>query len=92
MKKFKQTTFRTIVFGLAVFALLLAAFAQKIIHTPFDVKHYKMDVKLDPTSNKLEAIVDIDLNLQKESRVIEFELNGSLVIEEISLVIRGLSP
>jgi len=92
MKNFKKNTFRTIVFSLAVLALLLAAFAQKITRTPFDVKHYKMDVKLDPTSNKLEALVDIDLNLQKKSRVIEFELNGSLVIEDISLVSRGLSP
>ena len=86
MKNFKQKVSRVVILSLAVFVLLFAAFAQQIKRTPFDVKHYKMDVKLDPASNKIDATVDIDIVPSKETRVVTFELNGSLIIEEISII------
>lgn len=89
MKNFKKSIFRVVILGLTTFVLLFTALAQRVNRTPFDVKHYRMDVKLDPESNKIEAVVDVDLIPGKETRVITFELNGSLIIKEISLLNNG---
>ncbi|MEZ5345602.1 MAG: hypothetical protein R2681_08615 [Pyrinomonadaceae bacterium] len=86
MKNFKLTSFCAAVFCLAVLVTALTAFGQQVQRTPFDVQHYLMDVKLEPSLNKLSATVDVDLIPQEETRVVTFEINGSLKISEISLV------
>ena len=66
--------------------------SQQVKRAGFDVKHYKMDVSLEPSLNKLSATVDIDFVPAEDTRVVTYELNGSLKISEISLVSKGLSP
>ncbi len=90
MKNSRHYFARFFTFGLAVFTLTFAVFSQQVQRTPFDVTHYLMDVKLDPALNRLDATVDIDFTPKEETRVITFELNGSLKIESISLVSKTL--
>lgn len=89
MKKFKRSIFEVSILSLAVFAFSVAGFAQTV-RTSFDVRSYRMDVKLDPASNKLDATVDVAFTPQKETRSITFELNGSLKIESISMIGKSL--
>ncbi len=88
-KKFKKSIFEISILSLAVFVFAVAGFAQTV-RTAFDVKNYRMDVKIDPSSNKLEATVDVAFTPQKETRSITFELNGSLKIESISMISKSL--
>ncbi len=90
MKNSKHYFARFFTFGLAVFTLTFAVFSQQVQRTPFDISHYLMDVKLDPALNRLDATVDIDFTPKEETRVVTFELNGSLKIESISLVSKTL--
>ncbi len=89
MKKFKQSIFRLLVVSMAIISLSFAAFSQTV-RTPLDVKHYKMDVKLNPSLNKIDSTVDVSFTPKKETRTVTFELNGSLKIESISLVTKML--
>lgn len=86
MKNRKVKSLNTVVFCLAVFASSLAVFGQQVQRTPFDVQHYLMDVKLEPALNKLSATVDVDIIPQEETRVVTFEINGSLKISDIKLI------
>ena len=86
MNKFKPNIFRISFLSFAVFVFSFAAFAQTVQRTPFDVTNYKMDVKLDPNLNKLNATVDVDFIPKEETRTITFELNGSLQVESIAIV------
>ncbi len=86
MKRFKQSIFKISVLSLAVFAFSNVIFGQTVQRTSFDITNYKMDVNLDPPSNKLDATVDVDFIPKAETRTITFELNGSLKIENIVMV------
>jgi len=92
MNNLKKVTFRLLVFSFAVSMLAVSALSQQVKRAGFDVKHYKMDVSLEPSLNKLSATVDIDFVPAEDTRVVTYELNGSLKISEISLVSKGLSP
>lgn len=83
MKKFIKISFYSI--GL-ISLLSLAAAAQKIERTPFDVNHYVMDVQIVPIEQKLIATVDVTFTPQADSRTFDFELNGSLKIDTITRV------
>lgn len=83
MNKFKQNFFKI---SFVVLAFALTAFAQTVQRTPFDVTNYKIDVNLSPVANKLDATADVEFIPKEETRSVTFELNGSLTIENISLV------
>lgn len=70
-------------------ALSVVAFGQTQ-RTPFDVQSYKMDVKLNPSLNKIDSVVDVNFTPKKETRTITFELNGSLKVQSVSLVSKVL--
>ncbi len=77
---------RVLVSGLTLFLLSTSLLAQQVQRASFDVKHYVMDVTLEPELNKLSAVVDVEFVPGEETRVVTFELNGSLKIESITLV------
>jgi hypothetical protein len=72
--------------SLSVILFSVAAFAQQIQRTPFDVNNYVMDVQLSPDENKLNATVDVNFTPAEDTRSVSFELNGSLKIESITRV------
>jgi aminopeptidase N len=84
MKNFRKSTFQ--VFGLvsAIILFSLAAFAQQVQRSPFDVTNYKMDVQLVPNQNRINATVDVDFTPLADTRSVEFELNGSLKVESVT--------
>lgn len=73
------------VFATAFGILLLAtvSFAQA---TAFDVQHYRIDAKIQPDANRLEAIADVVFMPLGDTRAVTFELNGSLEVEKIEFV------
>ena len=91
MNHLNKSALGFLIFSFTFSIFTLTAFGQEVKRADFDVKHYKMDVKLDPSLNKLSAVVDLDLTPDEDTRVVSFELNGSLKISEISLVSKGLS-
>ncbi len=66
--------------------LSLPIFAQTLKRTPFDVKHYVMDVSLIPEGRRMNATVDVTFTPLEDTRTVSFELNGSLKVESISRV------
>ena len=84
MKNLRKGFFQTIGLSLIVFLFSLAAFAQQIQRSPFDVTSYVMDVQLVPSENKLNATVDVNFTPLEDTRSVTFELNGSLKVENIS--------
>lgn len=86
MSNLKFRTFRVLSLAAAVAGLFSAVFAQQVQRAPFDVTHYTMDVTLKPDLQRLDAVVDVDLVPKADTRVITFEINGSLVIESITRV------
>ncbi len=86
MKNSKHNFAKISLLSLTVFAFTFSAFTQQVQRAAFDVKHYVMNVKLDPSLNKLSATVDVDFVPREETRAVTFELNGSLKVESISLI------
>ncbi len=84
MNKFKKSIFH--LFGLSlVFCLFsLAATAQQVKRSQFDVSNYVMDVQLVPNENKLNATVDVNFTPLEDTRTVTFELNGSLKVDSIT--------
>ncbi|MCO6509156.1 MAG: hypothetical protein J5I65_00015 [Aridibacter famidurans] len=89
MNNFKTRTFRALAAAAFLAVVCSAAYAQQVQRAPFDITHYKMDVSIQPDLNRLEAVVDVDLVPKAETRVITFEMNGSLVIDSIERVAEG---
>ncbi|MDH3528669.1 MAG: M1 family aminopeptidase, partial [Acidobacteriota bacterium] len=54
-------------------------------NSPFDVEHYKIDAKVSPDLNRLDAVTDVRFKTLADTRTVVFELNGSLEISEITL-------
>jgi hypothetical protein len=88
MKNFTSVFFQ-VAAVLVVFAV--SAFAQQVKRADFDVTGYQMDVALSPDENKLAATVDVTFVPKEDTRVVSFELNGSLKIDNIARV-GGSSP
>ena len=86
MKYFRENIFRVLGLGLAFTFLSFAAFAQQIQRPDFDVTDYKMDVKIQPDENKLDATVDVYFTPKQETRSVTFELNGSIKVESITRI------
>ncbi len=91
MKDIKKSIFSFSVLSSAIFLLLTGVFAQQVQRTPFDVQHYVMDVKLDPSLNRMDSTVDVRFVPKQETRVVTFELNGALKIESITMVSKGIT-
>ncbi|HEX8286507.1 MAG TPA: M1 family aminopeptidase [Pyrinomonadaceae bacterium] len=83
MKNFNKVVFQII--GI-VLLFSSASYAQQIQRTPFDVKHYLMDVVLEPAENRLNATVDVTFVPLEDTRSVTFELNGSLKVESVARV------
>jgi aminopeptidase N len=83
MKTFRKDVFRA--FGLFAVLILfsVAAFAQQVKRSSFDVTNYLMDVALAPGENRLNATVDVNFVPLEDTRSVTFELNGSLKVESI---------
>ena len=86
MENFKRHILRVFVLTFAAFGFSYSAFAKQIGQKSFDIKYYKMEVSLAPESNRLDATVDVSLVPTQETRSLTFELNGSLKINDVSLV------
>ena len=86
MKNSKHNFAKISLLSLTAFALTFTTFAQQVQRAAFDIKHYVMNVRLDPSLNKLSATVDVDFVPREETRAVTFELNGSLKVESISLI------
>jgi hypothetical protein len=86
MNNIKIRVFRAFVFAAAAAGALYSVSAQQVPRAPFDVTNYKMDVVLKPEMNRIDAVVDVNLVPKADTRVITFEMNGSLVIESITRV------
>ena len=84
MKNSVKSLIRAFGIFAAIFVFSVAAFAQQIQRTPFDVTNYRMDVQISPDENKLNATVDVDFVPLEDTRTVSFELNGSLKIESIT--------
>ncbi|MCA1589545.1 MAG: hypothetical protein LC734_03980, partial [Acidobacteria bacterium] len=72
--------------------LALAAAAQQVKRTPFDVQHYVVDASLAPADQKLTATVDVTFVPLEETRTVTFELNGSLKVESVLRVATSTLP
>jgi aminopeptidase N len=70
----------------ALFTTLLsiAASAQAVKRTPFDVTNYVMDVTISPADRKLTATTDVTFTPLEDTRNVAFELNGSLKVDTIT--------
>lgn len=84
MKNLRKGFFQAVNLSLAVVLFSLAALAQQIQRSPFDVTNYVMDVQVVPAENKLNASVDVNFTPLEDTRSVTFELNGSLKVESIS--------
>ncbi len=80
--------FITVLF-LALFAL--TSFAQQVERSKFDIQNYKMDVKIDPSTNKLDATVAVNLIPSEATRTLTFELNGALDVRNVDLIANSLA-
>ncbi|MEZ5305955.1 MAG: M1 family aminopeptidase [Pyrinomonadaceae bacterium] len=73
-------------------AALVASYSTSIFGQSqadaFDVKHYKIEAKIDPEGNKLSAVSDVEFVVTADTRTVAFEMNGSLEISKIELVSR----
>ena len=63
-----------------------AAVAQQVKRAAFDVTAYKIDANLTPAENRLSATADVTFVPQEETRVVTFELNGSLKVENVTRI------
>ena len=72
--------------------LAVSVFAQQVKRADFDVTGYRMDVVLSPVENNLTATVDVTFVPQEDTRVVSFELNGSLKIDSIARVGGSSAP
>jgi tetratricopeptide (TPR) repeat protein len=68
------------------------AYAQQVKRAAFDVASYRIDADLSPAENRLSATSDVTFVPQEQTRVVTFELNGSLKVESISRVAGGVAP
>ncbi len=84
MNNYREGFFQLFSLSLSVVLFSIAAFAQQVQRTPFDVTNYQMDVQLLPDENKLNATVDVNFTPAEDTRTVSFELNGSLKIESIT--------
>ena len=75
-------------FGVAglVSVFLTGAIAQQVKRAAFDVVSYRIDADLAPADNRLTATSDVTFVPQEDTRVVTFELNGSLKVESITRV------
>ncbi|REJ77417.1 MAG: tetratricopeptide repeat protein [Acidobacteria bacterium] len=89
MTKFKSRTFRALAVAMVAAGVCTAAYAQQVPRAPFDVTHYKIDANIQPDLNRLEVVADIDLVPKADTRVITFEMNGSLEITGIERITEG---
>ena len=74
----------------AVYAGIFCVFvsvtaAQQVKRAAFDVTAYKIDANLTPAENRLSATADVTF-VPQETRVVTFELNGSLKVENVTRV------
>ncbi|MEP7212960.1 MAG: M1 family aminopeptidase [Acidobacteriota bacterium] len=78
-------------FGVAglVSVFLTGAYAQQVKRAAFDVVSYRIDADLAPADNRLAATSDVTFIPLEDTRVVTFELNGSLKVESISRVVGG---
>ncbi len=81
MNKILTSVFQT---ALVLSVLSIAASAQAIKRTPFDVTNYVMDVSLVPAERKINATVDVAFTPLEDTRSVSFELNGSLKVDSIT--------
>ena len=86
MNNIKIRVLRAFVFAAAVTCTIYSVSAQQVPRAPFDVTNYKMDVTLNPEMNRIDAVVDLNLVPRADTRVVTFEMNGSLLIESITRV------
>ncbi|HMJ09305.1 MAG TPA: hypothetical protein VK468_09890, partial [Pyrinomonadaceae bacterium] len=79
-------------FGVAglVFIFLTGGYAQQVKRAAFDVTGYRIEADLSPADNRLTAVADVTFVPQEATRVVTFELNGSLKLENISRVSGGV--
>jgi hypothetical protein len=76
--------------AVAVALLSLPVLAQAVKRTPFDVTHYVMDISLVPVERKMNATVDVTFTPLEDTRSVSFELNGSLKVDSITRLDRGV--
>ena len=78
-------------FGVAglVSVFLTGAYAQQVKRAAFDVVSYRIDADLTPADNRLTATSDVTFVPLEDTRVVTFELNGSLKVDSISRVAGG---
>lgn len=79
--------FTLLILALSAIAVTsVAAEAQAVRRTQFDVTHYTMDVSLAPNDRKLTATVDVTFDMLEDGRTVSFELNGSLNVDAVTRV------
>jgi hypothetical protein len=85
LKMIREKFLLVIATAALVFGLAAVSFGQGQ-NTAFDVQHYKIDVKLSPDLNRLDAVSDVEFMPLKKTRSVTFELNGSLEVKSIEFV------
>ncbi len=85
LKKFREKVSGVLVVAFALSALATVSLGQGQ-NAPFDIQHYKIDAKISPDLNRIDAVADVEFIPLKDTRSVTFELNGSLEIEKIDLV------
>ncbi len=76
-------------FLVAMSALLMLSsplYGQQVKRSAFDVQQYKIDVKLSPDLNRLDAVTDVVFMPLEDTRSVTFELNGSLELAKVEFL------
>lgn len=86
--KNRMKNLHRVTFGVAGLAMVFvtAALAQQVKRAAFDVTDYKIEAALTPAENRLSAVADVTFIPLEDTRVVTFELNGSLKIESIGRI------
>lgn len=79
----RQTIRPILIFFLVPATLATVGLAQKGA-TDYDVRHYRIDARLIPAAQLLQARTEVSFTPATETRSVIFELNGSLTIKRIT--------
>ncbi|NNE68175.1 MAG: tetratricopeptide repeat protein [Pyrinomonadaceae bacterium] len=80
-----QKVSKVVALGFALSVCAGIGIGQQGQYAPFDIEHYKIDAKLSPDENRLDAVTAVKFAPLRDTRSIVFELNGSLEVKEVKM-------